>query len=215
MVAITTPMNISQAVNLNRLIKAILVMFAVAAMQIFLVSAFVAIGSKQAVSENDNLWLTMADALSLSNPDVSAAVATYQREQAVLLGGEKRRLLLTESLANWEKAIEQRPLWPYHQLNALHVEVMLREPAQVIQNRIQYLMTETPNERGVDKYLLELAVFAWRKLTFEQRRKLSVRLNKLNSKELKYVLNAADKVKRKTLICGYLPLKKARRACRK
>ena len=207
-------MNIKQAVNYHRLLQALLVILFLATMQVFLVSALVVIGKQQPVSETDNLWLELADSLTFSDPEVFAALATYQREQAVLLGGAERVPLLQQSLANWEKAIEQRPLWPYHLLNAMHVEVMLNRPAEVIRQRIDTVIEQTPHERGMDKYLVEMAFFSWEKLTREQRVWIRERLDILNSRELRYVVEAADRINRKTLLCVHLPLIKARRFCR-
>ncbi|WP_420591949.1 hypothetical protein [Bacterioplanoides sp.] len=207
-------MNIKRAVNVNRLLQAVVGVLFIATMQVFLVSALVAIGKQQTVTTSDNTWLELADVLSFSDPEVFAALATYQREQAVLSGEDKRAPLLQQSLLNWEQAIESRPLWPYHHLNALHVEVMLNKPALDIQQRIDTVISQTPNERGMDKYLVELAVFSWPKLNRDQRRWISDRLDILSGKELKYVLKAAERINRKTLVCVHLPIKKSRRYCK-
>ena len=207
-------MNIKRAVNVNRLLQAVVAVLFVATMQVFLVSALVAIGKQQTVTTSDNHWLKLADLLSFSDPEAVTALATYQREQALLSEGEKRIFLLQQSLQNWQRAVESRPLWPYHHLNALHVEVMLNKPAVDIQQTIDTVIKQTPNERGMDKYLIELAAFSWAKLTRDQRRWISDRLDRLSAGELKYVLQAAERINRKTLVCVHLPIKKSRRYCK-
>ena len=61
----------------------------------------------------------------------------------------------------WLTAIKYRPLWPYYQVSALDVEVLLDKPASVIQKRISTIIKLAPNERGLYRDMLQLALIAW------------------------------------------------------
>lgn len=207
-------MIISKAVDMAVIVRGILVLLTLLSLHVFVVSALLSLGQQREISADDNVLLEAAVALSIANPDALAALALYQRKQALLNDGEARTALLTASLGHWQSAIAQRPAWPYHHLGALDIEVLLNKPAAVIQQRIDKVILQTPNERGIDKPLLELAIFSWGKLTPVQREWMVKRLNIADGSVLKFVIKAADRVKRKSLMCAHLPLKKARWTCR-
>ena len=213
---ITTPMNTAQAIRLNRLLTAALLLLATVVVYVATVAAIHTVGLQQSVSRDDNRWLSAAALLSFQHPDVQASLGGYQRRQAMLWtdNAAQQQQLLTQSLQHWQAAVDARPLWPYHHLGALDVEILLNKPAADIQQRIDQMIIHTPNERGLDKSLLELAAFGWPKLTTAQQGWMLARLNKLRSPELRYVLAAAQRAQRKAIFCAYLPLKKSRRFCR-
>ncbi|UTW49009.1 hypothetical protein [Bacterioplanoides sp. SCSIO 12839] len=200
--------------NANRLINLALVSLALVSCYVFVVASLRSLGDQRPVTADDNIWLIAADQLAINNPDVSASLAYYQRQQAFYYESEQRQQLLRSSLNHWQKASALRPLWPYYQLGALDIEVILDQPAAQIQSRITWVISLTPNERGLDKSLLELAVFSWEKLTQGQKDWMLKRLKLLNHSELLFVLEAAEKVNKKALLCAYLPFTKIRRYCR-
>ena len=214
MVVTTTPMNIQRAANVSLLLKAVLGILVLLSVHVFLIAVLTSVGNQQPVTADDNVWLLAADAISVSNPDVAASLALYQRNQSLLVDQPQQKALLDSALAHWQTAIKQRPLWPYHHLGALDIEVMLNSPAEVIQQRIETIIRQTPNERGMDKPLLELALFSWPKLSDSQQGWMIKRMQIIRPHELRFVIAAAEKVNRRSLICANLPLKKIKRYCR-
>ncbi len=195
-------------------VAALLLLPALLALHFGLVSVLLALGSSVAVSTSNNAWLLAADAISRNNPEVDAAIARYERQRALISAGDFREVHLQESLARWENAQQLRPLWPYYQLGAFDAEILLDASAEVIQQRMNTLMTLAPNERGMDRSLLELALFGWQKLTPEQQVWSLERLDSARYETRKAVFQTAARIGVKPVLCSRMSWKKVRTFCR-
>ncbi|MCT7360088.1 hypothetical protein [Thalassolituus pacificus] len=195
-------------------VAALLLLPALLALHFGLVSVLLALGSSAAVSTGNNVWLSAADAISRNNPEVHVAIARYERQRAIITADGFRDIHLQESLARWQKAQQLRPLWPYYQLGAFDAEILLDAPAEVIQQRMNTLMTLAPNERGMDRSLLELALFGWQKLTPEQQVWSLERLDSTRYETRKAVLQTAARIGVKPVLCSRMSWKKVRTFCR-
>ena len=197
-----------------------LITLAIAAVHTFLVSILIELGKSASVSEQDNLWLNAAETISWQNPDIYEAQGRYYRQQAFVVDksinkqNARQALSLTNSLQHWQNAINASPLWPYYQLNALDVEVLLGKPRDVIQERLDTIIRLAPNERGLDKSLLEIAFISWSKLNKDQQEFMLSKLNSARGSTLKRVFSQAKKAGNHHAICVNLPWKRVRRLCK-
>lgn len=172
-----------------------------------------------------------ADMVSINDPDVAEAQAQKYRTLGVKLdelasegqqGSEGQKGLeeqeldaesaFTTSLSYWQQAISLRPSWPYYHLGALDVEVYLADKVAV-QQRIKHIIQLAPNERGLDKGLLVLAVIAWQWLEPAEKQWLLNRMAKLRPAILRYVFSYAKQADNHYDICTRLPWKKVRGLC--
>lgn len=202
-------MNIKQASKLNVLVSGLLLLLAAMALHTFLVYVLVGLGKGQPVTRDDNTLLSLADVITFNNPDVAEAMARYQRNQALLYDGsqgvltdsqEKKRLLLS-SLEHWNKAIGARPVWPYYQLGAYDIEVLSGGSAAAIQQRLGYILEHSPNERGIDRSLVEVSIFAWSKLSPEQKTAVSERLQRISWSDQRRLMGIIGQTGRAKTIC--------------
>ena len=197
--------------------SALVVVLLLAALAMFhtaLVSSLLALGFTDA-----------AETLSINDPDVAEAQANRYRTLAVQLDAQEEALdspntpVLTSkhafstSLMYWQQAISLRPSWPYYHLGALDVEVFLRDKT-AIQQRIKHIIQLAPNERGLDKGFLVLAVLVWDWVAPEEKEWLLTRMGELNHSTLKYVFSYAKQADNHYDVCTNLPWKKVRGLCR-
>ncbi len=192
-----------------------LVILALAAMHVFVVALLLAAGTAGKVQDRANPWLNTAQLISWNNPEVYAAQAAFYRKRALLNEpGIVKAAHLKTSLNYWQQAQSASPLWPYYQLGALDIEVLLSSPESKIQSRITSLLNLAPNERGLDKYLLQLAFITWPNLNESQQTYMLARLQKSNSGVLKFVFEKAKEAGNHQAICANLPWNKVRRLCK-
>ncbi len=207
-------MTTAQILKAHRLLSIALMVLAIAASHVFLVAVLLEAARATDVQDRDNLWLNTAQAISWNNPDVYAAQAAFYRERALLNEQQAFDIAhLKTSLNYWQQAQTASPLWPYYQLGALDIEVMLNSPANVIQRRIASLLELAPNERGLDKNLLTMAFIAWPKLNEDQQAYMLKRLQNSRFGVLNFVYKKAKEAGNHQVICINLPWRKVRRLC--
>ncbi len=207
-------MTTAQILKTHKLLSIVVMVLAIAAAHVFVVAVLLEAGKASDAQDRDNLLLSTAQAMSWNNPDVYAAQAAFYRERALLnMPGVADAAHLKTSLHYWQQAQAASPLWPYYQLGALDVEVMLNSPADVIQRRITNLLSLAPNERGLDKNLLTLAFIAWPKLNEGQQVYMLKRLEISRFGVLNFVYKKAKEAGNHQVICINLPWKKVRRLC--
>ena len=180
-----------------------------------LVNSLVALGAAADITADDNHWLRWADALNIYNPEVHVATARYLRGQALLVDEPERTLKLQRALVRWDRAQEFRPHWPYYQLAALDIEVMLNAPAVQIRSRIDRIISMAPNERGLDKALLELMLFSWAKMTPDQQRWTLARIETTQHQNRRFLFDVAANLGLTPILCSRLPWTIARPYCRR
>ena len=208
---------------MNKLRLPVLVLLSVLSLlvlQLVLVSASIGFAKSGLAKGSDNLavdntWLKVAKALSFSNPDVFALEARALRSSAVVNWDSQdiAQSYLQQSLLAWQQAISLRPQWSYYQLAAFDIEVFMNADAEIIQQRFQQIITLAPNERGMDKGLLELALFAWPKLQSTQKDWVIARLAIVPHPTLKMLYSSAKTVGREQLLCTLLPWSKVKFFC--
>jgi len=208
-------MTTAQILKSYKLLFSGLMVLVMAAVHVFTVAILLEVGKADEVQDRDNLWLNTAQAISWDNPDVYAAQAAFYRQRALLSvpKGVDTDHLKT-SLDYWQQAQAASPLWPYYQLGALDIEVLLSSPASVIQRRISSLLDLAPNERGLDKYLLQLAFISWPKLNDDQQAYMLKRLQSSRFGVLNFVYKKAKAAGNHKAICVNLPWEKVRRLCK-
>jgi len=199
---------------------ALLSVLSVLALQLILVSASIGFAKSGLAKGSDDLavdntWLQIAKALSFSNPDVFALEARALRSSAIASWDSQdvAQAYLQQSLLVWQKAISLRPEWPYYQLAAFDIEVFMNADAEIIQQRFQQIITLAPSERGMDKGLLELALFSWPQLLPTQKDWVVARLAIVPRHTLKTLYRSAKTVGREQLLCTLLPWNKVKFFC--
>lgn len=195
----------------------ILLLLCVLAAQVFAVSAALYFSKQQVASAEQptNTWLDVAELISVSNPEVLHTRANFLRQKALLPEfSEQRTALLQQALALWGRAVEIRPLWPYYWLSELNTIVLLDAAAVDFQAKVEQVIQLAPNERGLDKQLLELAFYDWDKLTVEQQQWMLDRLAIVPGGTFNYVFSVAKQFNKQSVICTRLPYKKVKRICR-
>jgi hypothetical protein len=215
---ITTVMNTVASENTKALLAFIVLgLLFLAALQIVIVSASLYFSSLKQPSfeQPDNAWLDLAEVLSIANPDVFLARASFLRQKATLLEFKLQQDdFLKEALENLARAAEIRPLWPYYSLAELNILVLQDAAAERVQEKVAHIIKLAPNERGLDKHLLELAFHSWDKLSSEQQQWMLTRLAIVPSGTLKYVYSVAKSLNHKTVICTNLPYRKIKNLCK-
>jgi len=213
-VTVMARMTTAQILKTHRLLSIALMFLAIAAAHVFVVALLLEAGKASDVEDRNNLWLNTAQVISWDNPDVYAAQAAFYRQRALLnMPGVADATHLKTSLNYWQQAQAASPLWPYYQLGALDIEVLLNSPADVIQHRITSLLNLAPNERGLDKYLLQLAFITWPNLNESQQAYMLKRLQSSRFGVLNFVYKKARAAGNHQAICVNLPWKKVRRLC--
>ncbi len=132
------------------------------------VSSLRTLGQMQEVSLENNTYLEWALKLDSEDPDTNEAMARYLRHRALIPTNPDYQSDLTKALFYWLAAIRQRPFWPYNQLGALDTEYLLEAPDYILQERVDWLITYTPNERGIDRQLFQLVILVWPSLRSSQ-----------------------------------------------
>ena len=197
-----------------------LLILAMAAVHVFVGSLLIELGKSGQVNDQQNHWLDAVEFISWQNPDIFEAQGNYYRQQAFIvdeglnLDNKAQVQSLEKSLDYWALAIGASPLWPYYQLGALDVEVLLNKPDKIVQARIDSIIKLAPNERGLDKSLLEIAFIAWPKLNKTQQSFMLEKLATARGGVLKRVFTQAKKMGNHSAICVNLPWKKVRRLCK-
>lgn len=169
-------------------------------------------------------FIDAADGISFNNPNVAEAQGKKLRELALedSISAEDRLKLLHTSLSHWQNGIESRPLWPYYQLGALDIEVLLAKYSkpenrmsyqQKAQTRISRIIDLTPNERGLDHSLLILSFIAWDWLEQESKDWLIERLKIVKRSTLKDVFFYAKQGNNQQDICAHLAWNTVKKLC--
>ena len=169
-------------------------------------------------------FIDAADGISFNNPNISEAQGKKLRELALenSTSAEDRLKLLHTSLSHWQEGIESRPLWPYYQLGALDIEVLLAKYSkpenrvsyqQKAQARISHIIELAPNERGLDHSLLILSFIAWDWLEQENKSWLIERLKIVKRSTLKEVFFYAKQANNQQDICAHLSWNAVKKLC--
>jgi hypothetical protein len=236
MVAImaATTMNTVTVVNLNsmpfltsiskqkpRLIWLALVFFTgfliIVSLQIVIVAICLHLSSLKTPSIQlpENPWLDLAESLSVSNPDIFSARSRFLRQKALLPGFKQQKTaLLNEALLNLSLAVKARPFWPYYPLSELNIYVLQNANSIKIQQKVTQIIELAPNERGLDKHFLELAMHSWARLTLDQQQWMLARLNIVPYRTLSYVYDVAKRLDKGYVVCTNLPFMKVKRLCK-
>jgi hypothetical protein len=202
-------------INRVRLLHFTLLLLSLLALQLILVSASIGLAKSGDNLDADNTWLKIAKTLSFSNPDVLALEARALRSSAISNWESPgiAQLYLEQSLNAWQQAISLRPLWPYYYLAAFDIEVLQNADASIIQRRFDKIINHAPNERGMDKSLLALALQSWPKLQLGQKDWVVARLAIVPRRTLNFLYQSAEAVGREQLLCTFLPWSKVERYC--
>lgn len=155
------------------------------------VASLVTAGKLSEITLDDNRLLSLALSLDPTHAEANAAQAIYLRQRALLADNPEPVADLTRSLFYRLEATKGRPFWPYYQLGALDSEYLLQAPEYVLEERINWLIETTPNERGMDRQLLELALLAWPKLSSLHQRWMIDRFQSANHSDRVYIRDAA------------------------
>lgn len=188
----------------------------------FMVFAFVSFGVKtsersgkdeQALTA-DNVWLDTAVRLAPWSAEAHIARGEHLRTYAVTLEYDERGPILQDALSMFEVAIFARPFWPYYQLGALDVEYLLQRPDLVIQNRIDSIVEIAPNERGLDRNLIEVSLLAWQQLRPDQKRLIGQKLLTSNHSTRKLMVALIESLlPNNRVYCDELPWPVIRKIC--
>lgn len=194
----------------------LLLVLCLLAAQVFLVSTSLYFSKQQntSIEPPTNIWLDIAELISVSNPEVLDTRARFLRQKALSPGFiDKKDYLLQQALVLWGRAAEIRPLWPYYRLSELNTMVLLDVDAVDFQAKVEQIIQLAPNERGLDKQLLELAFYDWDKLTPKQEQWMLDRLAIVPSRTFYFVFSVAKKFNKQFVICTRLPYQKVKRIC--
>ena len=149
---------------------------AFAGVYFFVVFALIELGKTHEPHAAKNSALELAQTLAPWSADAAIANSTYQRAYGITQTGDAYWQAINLALVHAEQAIERRPFWPYYQLSAFDAEYLLNSDPQIIQARFDRIVEVAPNERGLDRNLLELSVLSWQKLRDDQKRWVGKRL---------------------------------------
>ena len=181
-----------------------------------LVSLLTELGKASDTDSGTSPYFESALTLAPWHSDAAASYASYLRAYAVTLPLDaEREALLERVLALYERAMEGRPLWPYYHLGAFDAEYLLNKPAAVIQERFDAVTALAPNERGLDRNLIELSLYSWNKLRDDQKVWVAQRLKTTQHRIRKDMLALIGDLKSYNRdLCIQLPWNLVRRACR-
>lgn len=173
------------------------------------------IGQAQAFDPRGNTLLETAAKIAPYSPNIQAAMARYERARALEASGDDAARYWQSSMQFWQRAMDMRPDWPYLEVGMLDAEIFSGQPDEVIQARVQHLITVTPNETAMDYDFLPLAFSAWRSLSAEQQEWVWQRLPTTNQRAWNRTLKVVDQVNLKWLFCLEEPVaKRAGRFCK-
>lgn len=160
-------------------------------------------------------------ALSIAPWHTSAKVkyATWLRTYAVsgLVSEQNlnQEVILERVLGLYTSAMQDRPMWPYYHLGAFDAEYLLNKPESVIQERFDSITALAPNERGLDRNLIELSLYSWSKLRADQKAWIVQRLKSTQHRIRKDMLALIGDLKAYNPdLCVQMPWNLVRRACR-
>ena len=182
---------------------------------LFVSFLLVSMGKAVAVGDRDNIFYGAAVEISPWNADALAGYAEYKRNYAVTVEGEERQASLREALTYFERAIEQRPYWPYYVVGALDAEYILGLPDQDIQKRFDAVVSLAPNERGLDHHFTQLAILTWLKLRDDQKAWAGKRLLSVKSPARQAAIDVIKILpdSERGPLCAELPWSLAKDAC--
>ena len=167
---------------------------------------FVGIGRALPADSPDNIVLDTILAVAPFNLKAREAKASWLREYAMTLEPEERIAPMREVIELLEPATKWRPRWPYYHLALLDAEYIIGSPAEVIQARYDALLSIAPNERGLDSYMIEVALRSWPKLRADQKQRIAANLKRSKSYILTPLLDVVEQeVPRHPELCGELP----------
>lgn len=147
--------------------------------------------------------------------DINSALSSRYIEKAALAKSlDSAYDSLNSAVMYLRKAVEQRPLWPYYRVSMLELNILLRRPADDIQNTFHSIMVLAPNERGLDQFLFRQVVAGWAQFTDEQRKWALLRMHSASGESLKVVIESADLVGMKIYFCAKLPWNSVSRYCK-
>lgn len=180
-----------------------------------LVSLLTELGKASDTDSGTSPYFESALTLAPWHSDAAASYASYLRAYAVTLPLDaEREALLERVLALYERAMEGRPLWPYYHLGAFDAEYLLNRSAESIQARFDRVTSLAPNERGLDRNLLELSLYSWNKLRSDQKQWVVLRLQKTQGTIRRDMLDIIKELKAYNLnLCTEMPWKLVKRAC--
>lgn len=186
------------------------------AFYLVVVSLLTEIGKASDTDSNTNIFFESALTLAPWHSDAAASYATNLRAYAVSIpSGEERQATMERVLALYEQAMQGRPLWPYYHLGAFDAEYLLGSPADVIQTRFNRIITLAPNERGLDRNLLELSLYSWDKLKTDQQQWVINRLQKTQHAIRRDMLTVIRDLKPyQPGLCIQMPWTLVKRVCR-
>ena len=179
------------------------------------VSLLVEMGKASDPDSPANIYFETALALAPWHSDAAASYGSHLRAYAVTLPlNSERQTTLEKVLTLYEQAMTGRPLWPYYHLGAFDVEYLLGRSAEVIQSRFDLVTELAPNERGLDRNLLELSLYSWKNLRSDQKQWVAQRLQKTQGSIRRDMLDIIRERKAYNLnLCLELPWNLVKRAC--
>lgn len=181
-----------------------------------LVSLLVEVGKASESDSATNPYFEAALTLAPWHSTAAVSYGSHLRAYAVTLPlGAEREALLERVLALYERAMEGRPLWPYYHLGAFDAEYLLNRSAESIQARFDRVTLLAPNERGLDRNLLELSLYSWNKLRSDQKQWVALRLQKTQGTIRRDMLDIIKEFKAYNLnLCTEMPWTLVKSACR-
>lgn len=142
---------------------------------------FVGIGRALPANSLDNPVLDLIITVAPFNLKAREAKASWLREYAMTLEPEDRVEPMQGVISLLEPATQWRPKWPYYHLALLDAEYLIDSPPEVLQARYDILLDLAPNERGLDSYMIEVALRSWRKLRPDQKELIVSKLTRSKS----------------------------------
>jgi len=168
---------------------------------------FVGLGRALPADSPDNVILDTILFFAPFNLKAREAKASWLREYAMSLEPEERAEPMQEVIALIEPATKWRPRWPYYHLALLDAEYHIDGPEEALQARFDTLFNLAPNERGLDSYIVEVALKSWSKLRPDQKELIGAKLTRSKS----YILNPLLEIIEEELyntpeLCDELPV---------
>ncbi|WP_369982439.1 hypothetical protein [Thalassolituus sp.] len=142
---------------------------------------FVGIGRALPANSLDNPVLDTIVAVAPFNLKAREAKASWLREYAMTLDPEDRVEPMQRVISLLEPATQWRPKWPYYHLALLDAEYLIDSSPEVLQARYDILLDLAPNERGVDSYMIEVALRSWSKIRPDQKELIVLKLTRSKS----------------------------------
>jgi hypothetical protein len=186
----------------------------------FFISLFSTLGEYARPSEPSNFYYDTVLSVAPWHAPTLASYAQYKRQFALeqLVGEEFRQVReneLEQVLTLYERASKQRPYWPYYLLGAMDTEYLLARPGDVIRRRLDQVIQLAPNERGIDRGVIELSLFTWSDLRADQREWIASRFQMTSGLTRSSLLARVNELKQyNPSLCTQLPWALVKSACR-